>query len=155
MYAHSTFDMPSHVDSSNRMTLGSPSQQWKEIFAVSTTINTSDIRLKQDIEELSEAEKRVAVAAKGLLRKYRWRDAVEKKGDSARIHFGVMAQDLKAAFEAEGLDGFKYSVLCYNEWWVNPEDSSDSREEEVPGFIHKDQYSVRYEELFAFIISAL
>lgn len=155
VWALSTFDDTTNVDADLCPTLGSSAKPWKEVFAKTSTINTSDIRLKQDIEELSEAEQRVAVAAKGLLRKYRWKDAVASKGESARIHFGVMAQDLKAAFEAEGLDAFKYSVLCYNEWWQSPDDITDHRQEETEGYTRHDRYSVRYEELFAFIISAL
>ncbi len=74
------------------------------VFAKAGSINTSDRNEKQDIEELSDAEKRVAVAAKGLLRKYRWKSAVAEKGDDARIHFGIIAQDLQDAFSAEGLN---------------------------------------------------
>lgn len=155
VYGISNFDMPARVDSDGAMELGRAAHRWKEFFCKSATINTSDERLKQDIEELTEAEKRVAVAAKGLLRKYRWKEAVTKKGDNARTHFGVIAQDLKSAFEAEGLDGFKYSVLCWDEWWEHPTKIDDKRDEETEGYIRKEMYSVRYEELFAFIISAL
>jgi hypothetical protein len=59
----------------------------------------------------------VAKACKGLLRSYRWIDAVEKKGDDARIHFGIMAQGLRDAFTAEGLDAGRYAMFMSNTEW--------------------------------------
>ena len=101
----------------NTKDLGHPSYRWDDIFATNGTIQTSDANEKQDIAELSDAEQRVAVAAKGLLRKFRWRDAVEAKGDDARTHFGIIAQDLQAAFSAEGLDAGRYAMFMSNTWW--------------------------------------
>ncbi|WP_114963271.1 tail fiber domain-containing protein [Tritonibacter mobilis] len=102
----------------NEQQLGFSSFRWSQIYAASGTINTSDARTKTDIQDLDEAERRVAVAAKNLLKKYRIRDAVAEKGDAARWHFGVIAQELAAAFEAEGLDPWRYGVLCWDEWWT-------------------------------------
>ena len=48
---------------------------------------------------MSEAEQRVAVVAKGLLRKFKWKESVVEKGVDARTHFGIIAQDLQDAFE--------------------------------------------------------
>lgn len=97
---------------------GSSFLRWEDIYATNTTIQSSDRELKQDIEELSEAETRVAQACKGLLRKYRWKSSVEEKGDEARIHFGIIAQDLEAAFAAEGLDAGRYGMFVKNTWWT-------------------------------------
>jgi len=97
---------------------GSASLRWDDIYATNTTIQSSDRELKQDIEELTEAETRVAQACKGLLRKYRWKSSVEEKGDEARIHFGIIAQDLEAAFAAEGLDAGRYGMFVKNTWWT-------------------------------------
>ena len=97
--------------------IGSATKKWDDIYATNGTIQTSDRELKQDIEELSEAETRVAQACKGLLRKYRWKSSVAEKGDDARIHFGIMAQDLEAAFAAEGLDAGRYGMFIKNTWW--------------------------------------
>ena len=96
---------------------GFPSYRWDVVYAATGTINTSDARTKTEIQDLDEAERRVALVAKGLLKKYRLRDAVAKKGDAARWHFGVIAQELAAAFENEGLDPWRYGVLCWDEWW--------------------------------------
>jgi len=101
----------------NARDLGEAVKRWDDVYATNGTIQTSDRNEKRDIEELSEAEQRVAVAAKALLRKFRWKSAVEEKGDDARIHFGIIAQDLQAAFEAEGLDAGRYAMFIYSEWW--------------------------------------
>ena len=101
----------------NSYDLGGPSNRFDDVYATNGTIQTSDRNEKQDIETLSDAEQRVAIAAKGLLRKYRWKDAVAEKGDAARIHFGIIAQDLQAAFEAEGLDAGRYAMFISSTWW--------------------------------------
>ena len=100
----------------NTINLGGASNRWKEIFAGNATINTSDGREKQQIRSLTDAEHAVAVSIKGLLRAFKFNDSVTEKGDSARIHFGVIAQDVKAAFEAQGLVAEKYGLFCYDEW---------------------------------------
>ena len=123
--------------------LGSSAARWRDIYAGNATIQTSDANEKQDIEALSDAEQRVAVACKGLLRKFRWKSAVEEKGDEARIHFGIIAQDLQAAFEAEGLDAGRYAMFINSEW--TDEETGEPR----------SRMGVRYSELLAFIIAAI
>ena len=128
--------------SDNYLDLGTSSVRWVDIYATNGTIQTSDRNEKQDIEDLTEAEERVAVAAKGLLKKFRWKSAVEDKGDDARIHFGIIAQDLQDAFEAEGLDAGRYGMFTSNTW------TNEDGEEQT-------RMGVRYSELLAFIISAI
>ncbi len=101
----------------NTIDLGSAAQRFDDIYATNGTIQTSDRNEKQDIEVLSDAETRVAQACKGLLRKFRWQDAVAEKGDDARIHFGIIAQDLQDAFAAEGLDAGRYAMFISSTWW--------------------------------------
>jgi hypothetical protein len=97
--------------------IGTGNNRFDDIYATNGTINTSDRNEKQDIAELSDAEQRVAVAAKGLLRKFRWKNAVAEKGDEARTHFGIIAQDLQAAFATEGLDAGDYAMFISTTWW--------------------------------------
>jgi hypothetical protein len=101
----------------NAVDLGTGVYRFDDIYATNGTIQTSDRNEKQDIEALSDAEQRVAVACKGLLRKFRWIDAVAEKGDDARIHFGIIAQDLQDAFAAEGLDAGRYAMFISSTWW--------------------------------------
>jgi hypothetical protein len=128
--------------------LGTALFRWSELFAASGTINTSDAREKQDVEELSEVERRVAVAVKSLIRKFRWKSAFAKKGDDARWHFGVIAQDVIAAFEAEGLDAMRYGLVCYDEWGDQFDDDGNLT---APA---GNRFGVRYDELLAFVLGA-
>lgn len=133
----------------NDIKLGNSTYRWSTVFAVTGTINTSDQREKQQIRELSESERAVAVKLKSLVRAFKWNDAVNLKGDGARIHFGVIAQDVAAAFVSEGLDPLQYGIVCYDEWPAVLDD--DGNERSPAG----NRYGVRYEELMAFIIAAL
>ena len=126
----------------NMLRLGFSSNRYKELYAVDGSINTSDINEKQDIQELTEAEQRVALACKGLIRRYKWNHAVEEKGEDARYHIGIMAQDLQQAFTDEGLDASRYGLFTSDTW-----ENEDGTEETRLG--------VRYNELLAFIISAI
>ena len=146
----------SGVGRDDAIDLGSSSSRFDTVFAKAGSINTSDRDEKQDIEELSDAEKRVAVAAKGLLRKYRWKSAVAEKGDDARIHFGIIAQDLQDAFSAEGLDAARYGMWCSDTFWIDSEGEPYDKQEEAPeGATEQTQLGVRYSELLAFIIAAI
>jgi hypothetical protein len=141
----------------NTYSFGLVSERWTTIFATTPTINTSDGRNKQDVESLDDAEKRVAHTVKGLIKKFRYTDAVEKKGDGARIHFGVIAQEVAEAFEAEGLDASRYGLFCFDEWYevdgksVQPDEFGQYPE----GAVKNDRFGIRYSELLAFIISAM
>jgi hypothetical protein len=127
----------------NSRDLGSSSVRWDDIYATNSTIQTSDRNEKQGIRELLDAEQRVATACKGLLRAFKWNSAVEEKGDEARIHFGIIAQDLQDAFTAEGLDAGDYAMFI-NSTWTDEETGEE-----------RSRMGVRYSELLAFIISAI
>lgn len=52
---------------------------------------------------------------------YQWLDAVQLKGNDARIHFGVIAQQIRDVFIAHGLmdensTDCRYAVLCYDKY---------------------------------------
>jgi hypothetical protein len=144
---HSTsvrpWNLTTNAANDDAIDLGASSARFDDIYATNGTIQTSDRNEKQDIAELTDAEQRVAVAAKGLLRKFRWRDAVAEKGDEARTHFGIIAQDLQAAFAAEGLDAGDYAMFISSTW--TDEETGEER----------TRMGVRYSELLAFIIAAI
>ena len=165
----------------NTSDLGLSILRFDDIYATNGTIQTSDRNEKQDIAELADAEQRVAVACKGLLRKFRWKDSVAEKGDEARTHFGIIAQDLQAAFAAEGLDAGDYAMFISSTWWetqteVDSVEAVEATEDteaveakdaytrtdtfytlaEAPtGATERTRLGVRYPELLAFIISAI
>ena len=122
--------------------IGAPTARWKDLYRSGSTISTSDRNMKQDERPLTDAEAAVAQACKGLLKAFRFIDAVKTDGDGARIHFGIIAQDLQAAFEAEGLDANNYAMF-------RPSTFTDDEGNE------QTRLGVCYENLLAFIIAAL
>jgi len=122
--------------SDNKTTLGISSNRWSVVYAGTGSINTSDRNLKEEIQDLSDAELRVAQACKGLVKKFKFKGGTRK-------HIGVIAQDVRAAFSAEGLDAHDYGLFCSDTW------TDEDTGEEVT------QLGIRYEELLAFIITAL
>ena len=92
--------------------LGTASARFSDIYATNPVISTSDQFLKFGIRVVNAAEKRVAAALQASSRIYQWIDAVEAKGEEvARLHCGFIAQDVEAAFDAEGLDAGRYSLF--------------------------------------------
>jgi hypothetical protein len=145
-------------DTDNAQNLGGSSTRWAVVYAGTGTINTSDRNDKQDIEELSAAEQRAAVRVKGLIRKFRFKDSVVEKGDGARIHVGVIAQDVQDAFTAEGLDASRYGLFCSDTFKAvngKPVKKDPLTQEYPEGAVDYTRLGVRYEELLAFVISAI
>lgn len=139
----------------NTYSCATASQRWSVVYAGTGTINTSDARMKQQIRSLSEAERAVALRCKGLFRAFRFNDAVAEKGNAARIHFGVIAQEVKTAFEEEGLAAEDYALFCYDKWEASPEILDEDGNVFAPAVPSGERYGIRYEELLAFIIAAL
>lgn len=142
----------------NTTTLGSGTLRWSQLYAATATINTSDARTKQQVRDLNDAEKAVGRRLKGMICAFKFNDSVREKGDGARVHFGVIAQQVMTAFEAEGLDPFAYGVVCHDSWPEQVISTPDPDEPEqmitttIPA---SDRYGVRYEELFALVLGAL
>ncbi|MEW4985166.1 tail fiber domain-containing protein [Stenotrophomonas geniculata] len=166
----------------NTQTLGSGGRRWTTVYAVNSTINTSDARLKTEPRQLRDAELKAASAIARLPAVWRWLSRVhgdencEPEGMDARKHFGPTVQAAMAVMEAHGLDPFAYSFICYDEWEAEPEQwhewpakgavlDEDGNELEPaveagreliqPAREAGDRYSFRKEELLCFVVSAL
>lgn len=105
------------ANADNIYDLGVSSVRWDDIFATNGTIQTSDANEKQDIAALTATEMLVAKRISALFKTFRWKDKVAEKGDNARTHTGVIAQDVQAAFTAESLDAGDYSLFISSTWW--------------------------------------
>lgn len=127
----------------DNINLGNGTFRWKQLYAGTTTIATSDERLKQQIEDIPDN----VLEAWGNVHFYQFKfnNAVAEKGEEARLHTGMIAQRIKSVFEAANIDPFSYGLLCYDEWEAMPEEIDDD------GVIHPaipagNRYSLRYEE---------
>ena len=102
--------------------LGIDSARFDNIFATNGTIDTSDQNEKQDIAALTSAEMLVAKRISALFKTFKWKARVADKGDAARTHSGIIAQDVQAAFEAESLDAGNYALFTSGSWWEHDVD---------------------------------
>jgi len=96
---------------------GASSARWDDIFASNGTIQTSDQNEKQNIASLTSAEITAAKSISKLFKTFKWKDKVTAKGDAARTHTGVIAQEVQAAMSAAGLDATNYAFWCSDTWW--------------------------------------
>ena len=160
----------------NAIDLGRSADRFDDIFATNTSIQTSDENEKQDIASLTSAEITAATAISKLFKTYKWKDAVTKKGDAARIHTGHIAQQVKTAMTDAGLDASKYAFWCSNTWWEKETevaaveadesknikaqdahtriDTYDTKEDAPDGATERTRLGLRYAELLAFIGAA-
>lgn len=98
----------------NAYSLGGSSNRASVVYAGTGTINTSGRDAKVGIVEPSEAERLWAslIKARGPMR-YRFKDAVDARGDSARFHFGYIVEDiLEDAATAGIVNPWSYGFLC-------------------------------------------
>ena len=126
----------------NSMDLGASSNRMDDIFATNGTIQTSDQNEKQDIASATAKELNVAKKLSTLFKTFRWKDKVIEKGDKARTHTGIVAQEVQSAFKAEGLDASNYGLFT-SDTWTNDDGKEQTR------------LGVRYPELFSFIFSSI
>ena len=162
----------SHSD--NTHDCGDPSFRFNDVYATNATIQTSDQNEKQSIQSLTTAEMNVAKRLSPLIKTFKWNSSVEEKGDSARIHTGIIAQDVQQAFTDEGLDASNYALFISNTWWekeisvdaVSEEVDEngnviteakdaytymDTKEEATDGYTERTRLGLRYPELLSFI----
>lgn len=110
-YMGSTYFNPS-ID--NNVDLGLPSNRFKTIYAGTGAINTSDERHKQQINMIDDVV--LDAWSEVNYSQYKFNDAVQEKGEEARWHIGVVAQEIERTFNNHGLSAFDYGIICYDEW---------------------------------------
>ena len=149
------------------LALGNSGNKFTQVYATTGTINTSDEREKQAIADIPDTV--LDAWEEVCFSEFKFNDAVVQKGDSARLHTGLIAQRIKEIFEKHSIDPFKYGLLCYDKWDGHP-DIYNEYDETIPAVYdeegktvsglrivhHKelvekavdagDLYSIRYEE---------
>lgn len=111
----------------NTHNLGNGSVRWKEVFAGSSVINTSDAREKTPVRPLTAAETAAAAALGDEIGVYQWLAMIESKGSAARQHIGLTVQRAIEVLEAHGVDPFARGFICYDQWDELPEVVNDRR----------------------------
>ena len=151
----------------NAYAIGSASFRPSTIYAATGAISTSDGTLKTVRGPLTAVELAAAKTIAGQINVFQFNDAVAEKGpDGARLHFGVIAQDVIAAMTAQGLDPMRYAFVCHDAWEAEPgraaipeqRDADDKlivpAQPAVPPLAAGDRYGIRYDELAMFLAAA-
>ena len=146
----------------NQINSGTSGHRWKQVYAGTATISTSDRNLKKDIKELDENHLKFFLLLTPV--SFQFID-----GDSGRTHIGFIAQDVEDAMAQCGLTALDFAGFCKDvkvqtvpvEKEVELEDGTiktytDYVDEAVldadgnPKYI----YSLRYEEFIALVTYA-
>ena len=165
-----------NADSDNTNDIGVASVRWDDVYATNGTIQTSDRNEKQQIASLTDAEITAAKAISKLFKTFKWNDSVAEKGDAARTHTGVIAQDVEQAMTYAGLNAGDYAFFISTTWWetqtdvpaveADEENGVEAQEaytrtdtyetlEEAPeGATERNRKGIRYPQLLSFIGAA-
>ena len=140
---------------SNHAHLGEPNYKWGQIYSTNSTISTSDVRLKNSVKDIDD---NLLDAWESIEPKqYKFNDATESKGETARFHTGYLAQYIEKACNYNNIDATRYGLFCYDSWEEEPEITEDVEVEKdgvkttekriiQPKREKGDAYSLRYEE---------
>lgn len=136
----------------NVMGLGSSNARWKQLYAATTSISTSDRNMKDNIRELTDIHKKFFMKLVPVSFTF-------KDGESGRTHVGFIAQDVEQAMNECGLTALDFAGFCKDikvEAYLD-EESGDYKER--PAYDNNGNvqyiYSLRYEEFIALIAYVL
>ena len=134
----------------NSVSYGTAARRPTQLFAATATIGTSDAREKTPVRELTEAEYAVGLQLAREIGAYQWLEAVERKGDGAREHFGQTVQRAIEIFQQHGLDPFAYGAICYDTWEQETvEHPAEYEQIEIPAVLDEQGNEIepaRYEQ---------
>lgn len=86
--------------SNNTVYLGGSSARWKTVYLASQPNVSSDLRKKKDISYNVDDDEKLEIFFDNL----KPSSYVMKDGDSGRVHFGFVAQEVEEAMEVAGMD---------------------------------------------------
>ncbi|WP_311268300.1 tail fiber domain-containing protein [Sphingobium sp. WCS2017Hpa-17] len=148
---YGTMDFAGHVLplTDNLYALGGASTRWSLVYAASGTINTSDARAKCDLGAAEEA----LIDAWGAVQwqRYRFVEAVAEKGDNARWHMGLVAQQVRDAIDQQMGEGaaVRWGLICHDRWDAEPEQRAEDGALLRAARAAGDRWGLRYDECFA------
>ena len=126
------------------ITLGTSNNRWGTLYTTTNPNVSSDERLKNTIHNFSDD----VLDAWGEINwvGFKYNISTEEKGDSARIHSGMIAQQAKSAFLKHNVDIERYGFYCWDSWESEPEIKDNEgniiREAREAG----EEFSIRYGE---------
>ncbi len=152
LYKYSTSSLWVYVNSSGNFgltstagsgggTLGTSTYKWGTIYSTSSTISTSDGRMKENVVTPDERYEELFMKLKPV--NYTWKNITETDNHD-RTHCGFIAQEVEEALEEVGLTSTDFATLCYDE--VEEGSRPDGR---------TDEYALAYSELHGLTVHML
>ncbi|AHZ86772.1 hypothetical protein Bb109J_c0632 [Bdellovibrio bacteriovorus] len=114
----------------NAFDLGTTTYRWKAVYAVNGTIQTSDQRLKAEVQDLSQGLDFVMALQP---KSYKWKS--DQNDPAAKTHWGFMAQELEAQVKRSTASAAPVGLIHHE--------------------TNSDYYGVNYSELIAPVVKAL
>lgn len=97
--------------------IGSSTVPVTDIYVQNDVHVTSDVTWKDIVGTVSENDALMGAWGTLSYKLYQMKAAVAEKGaDEARIHAGLIAQDIITAFTDAGLDWTRYGLISLEEW---------------------------------------
>lgn len=118
---------------SNSQDIGSSTLAFDNIHANNNVIQPSDVRLKTEFHPISDNECKFASELEIV--KFKFKSAIKEKGQKARFHYGVKAQQVEELAIKYGIDVDTFGPLCID------------RDEDI--------YMIRYQELQMILIESI
>lgn len=131
-------------ESDNTYNFGAANQAVANLYSHDGTVKSSDARLKTDMATVPDAV--LDAWADVQWAEFRFLSSIEKKGDEARKHTGLIAQRVNDAFTAHGLDASRYGLFCHDTWDAEPEVTDEEGNVLQEARPAGDKYSLRYDE---------
>lgn len=100
--------------SDNQISLGISARRFSVVYAGTGAINTSDERLKTQIEAIPDEWLDAWLDVE--FSRFKFIDSVQAKRGKARWHLGLIAQRVEQVFRAHGINPFAIGLLCLDEW---------------------------------------
>lgn len=143
------------------ISLGTGAIRYNQVYSSVSSISTSDKTKKVDIKDIDKSL--LNKWSKVQWKAFKFKDSVAEKGDKARLHTGLIAQDLEDVLT--GINVRDYGFFCYDKWddiydteyiTTNPEFDKLGMTKDTQEFaLNKkiksagEQYSLRYQEIQA------
>ena len=143
------------------ISLGTGAIRYNQIYSSVSSISTSDKTKKVDIEDIDKSL--LNKWSKVQWKAFKFKDSVAEKGDKARLHTGLIAQDLENVLS--GINVRDYGFFCYDKWddiydseyiTTTPEFDKLGKTKDAQELVLNkkvksagEQYSLRYQEIQA------
>lgn len=116
----------------NKCTLGTASNRWHSVYASNTSIQTSDVREKENIYALNDTHSELFDRLRPVQFNY--------INNPSRISYGLIAQEVAETMEELGI-GENELDLIHHDFWID-EDTNEA----------KESYGLAYNNLIAMLI---